>query len=139
MVLIELFDVATSENITGFLSLKPDTVYFVGDFGKILRYSDIYKKIAARNGITDVEIYARGASRNNFNKIVELLCKIIDLELEKDSEAEIIIDLCGGEDLALVAVGVVCEKYGDRIKLHRFNVNTGCTNDCDSGVIISEK
>ena len=86
MVLIELFDVATSENITGFLSLKPDTVYFVGDFGKILRYSDIYKKIAARNGITDVEIYARGASRNNFNKIVELLCKIIDLELEKDIE-----------------------------------------------------
>lgn len=41
-------------------------------------------------------------------------------------------DLTGGDELAMVAIGIVYERHKDKgIKLHQYNIRTGVVYDCD--------
>ena len=49
------------------------------------------------------------------------------------NEEELIFDVTGGEDLVLLAFGIIYERYKDKkkIKMERFNINSGKVIDCD--------
>lgn len=55
-----------------------------------------------------------------------------------EAEEQCVFDLTGGDDLVLVAMGIVYQKYSDKnIQMQRFNVRNGIVTDCDNdGTII---
>ncbi len=127
MTVIEFFDRDSAvENIVSTLLCAPEKVVFIGSNIKQINKSiKIYQSVAESRGLK-VEFIPKGVNRNNLTVIIETLENIIE---ENDN---CVIDLSGGDELYLVAVGAVYEKYADRIKLHRFNINNGTMIDCDA-------
>ncbi|MGN0502007.1 MAG: hypothetical protein ACI4HN_03685, partial [Ruminococcus sp.] len=72
----------------------------------------------------NTEFHFCSVSRNNLSGIISSLSKIIE------NEEECIFDLDGGEDLYLVAVGILSQKYGSKVQMHRYNVRNGMLTDC---------
>jgi len=120
MTVIEFFDRDSAvENVVSTLLCVPEKVVFIGSNIKQINKSiKIYQSVAESRGLK-VEFIPKGVNRNNLTVIIETLENIIE---END---DCVIDLSGGDELYLVAVGAVYEKYADRIKLHRFNINNG--------------
>ncbi len=126
MTVVELFDNCSVENIASALLCAPDKVILFGDNEKkMLKIKDVYSRIFEKRGV-NVTFDCRKASRNNLTDIVNVLSDIVE------KEGECVFDLEGGEDLFLVAVGIVYSRYPDRIQLHRFNINTNRIYDCDA-------
>ena len=125
MTIVEFFDRNALDNIASALVCDCDKIIFVGDNGKkIAKAIEGYKKVCAHHGSTE-NISFLTANKNQLSSILNVLEKII---LEND---DVIFDLSGGEDLFLVGVGIMMEKYGDKIKCHRYNVRTDILVDCD--------
>ncbi len=131
MTVIEFFDRESPvENMISTLLCKPDKVIFIGDSTKkILRSIEKYKIIAEKREI-DVEFEAVGVGKNNLMAIVGA---IEDVLSEND---DCVIDLTAGDDLFLVAVGIVYCDNADKIKLHRFNISNNKMIDCDSDGVL---
>lgn len=126
MTIIEFFAKAAIENMASVLLCAPDKVIFVGDNSKRMKRAiALYEEVAAGRGL-QVEFAYKAASRNNLNQIVAALSDIIE------TNGECVLDLDGGEDLFLVAVGMVAEKYKGKIQLHRYNVHSNSLLDCDA-------
>lgn len=126
MTVVEFFDNCSVENIASALLCAPGKVILFGDNeNKLVKSEQLYSSIVASKGL-DVVFDHRKANRNDLINIVEVLSDIVE------KEGECVFDLEGGEDLFLVAVGIVYEKYRDRIQLHRFNIHTGTLYDCDA-------
>jgi len=126
MTVIEFFDKDAIENIVSSLLCNPDKVIFIGDkFKAMQRAIEKYNLIVNKRG-KSIEFSAISITRNNLQSIVGVLS-----ELVQDSE-EIVLDLTGGEDLYLVAAGIVHNCYPEKVKLHRFNINNGKFYDCDA-------
>ena len=127
MTLIEFFEKDALENICTCLTVAPDRVYLIGGINekKMTAYAEKYKQVLDRRELY-TEIICKAVSKNDLQDIVEKLSKIVE---ECD---DCIFDLTGGEDLCLVAAGIVYEKYKDRgIQLHRFNVRNNTIVDAD--------
>lgn len=123
MTYIELFDEMAIKNICSVLVKKPDKVVFVGSQRKRME-----RAIATYNELFDGEIIFEHkiAKSNSLDDIVSVISSIVE------SEDECAFDCTGGDDLFLVALGVVFDKYKDKnIQVHRFNINTGKYYDCD--------
>ncbi len=131
MTIIEFFDWESPvENMISTLLCAPDKVVFLGDGKKkIDRISENYKRIARNRGI-NVEFTSKSINKNNLMSIVSAIEEVVE---END---DCIIDLSGGDDLSLVAVGIVYCDNADRIKLHRFNISNSTMTDCDSDGIL---
>lgn len=116
MTYIEFFDTSAVENICECLVEKPDRVILVGDNKKKLeKHARRYHEIFADKGIK-IDFLWRVITRNNLDTITEQLTMIV--ETWKDC----VFDLTGGEDLYLVAVGMICERYPEKnIRLRRIN------------------
>ncbi len=126
MTIIEFYDKTAVENIASTLLCSPDKVIFVGDNEKrINRSIDTYKSLAADRGI-EVEFIPRKISRNNLKNCINVLSDIVE------NNDNCVFDIQGGEETYLVALGAVFEKYGNRIQIHRFNINTNSLVDCDA-------
>lgn len=127
MTIIEFFDRESHiENIISALLCAPDKVIFLGDGKrKMDRISASYEKIARNRGI-NVKFESKPINRNDLMSIVGA---IEDVVAENE---DCIIDLSGGDDLSLVAVGIVYADNADKIKLHRFKVTSSTMLDCDS-------
>lgn len=126
MTIIEFFDKTHIENIVSTLLLKPKKVIFIGNNLKMMkRCSENYFAVAQRHGI-GTEFAFCSVNQNDLSKIVQTLSEIIE------REEECVFDLSGGEDLYLVAVGILFERYGEKIQMHRYNINNGRLTDCDS-------
>ncbi len=126
MTIVEFFDNTSIENIVSALLCNPDNVILIGDNHKRLKkHIELYDEIAKQRGLA-INFGYRTANRNNLIKIVEVLSELVE-------ENEIcIFDLDGGEDLYLVAMGIVSERYKDKIFFHRFNVRNNTLMDCDA-------
>lgn len=126
MTIIEFFDRESAvENIAGALLNSPEKVIFIGDSTKRMEKSiENYSLIAADRGL-NTEFLFKGVSRNNLKSIIAVLEEVVS------ENKDCIIDIAGGEDLFLVAVGAVSQKYGDRIKLQRFNISNNSITKCD--------
>jgi len=131
MTIIEFFDWESPvENMISTLLCAPDKVVFLGGGKKkIDRISDGYKKIARNRGI-EVEFEAKAINKNNLMSIVDAIEEVLE-----DND-DCIIDLSGGDDLSLVAVGIVYCDNADKIRLHRFNISNSTMTDCDSDGIL---
>lgn len=126
MTIIEFFDDNSIDNIVSALLCAPDKVIFIGDNGrKMQRSIERYKSVTDGRGLK-IEYSYKKVGRNNLGNIVELLSGIVE------QENDCIFDLDGGEDLFLVAIGMVAQKYSGKVKMHRFNVRNGVLADCDA-------
>lgn len=103
MTLIEMFDRTPVENIITTLAIKPDRVIYVGsDSRKAKRAIPAYEKILKNRGIK-AEIIVRSVAKNDLEGILESLNGIFD-DPDEDS---FIIDISGGDESSLVAVGMI--------------------------------
>lgn len=127
MTVIECFDKDSAiENIVSTLLCKPEKVVFIGSNSKsMLRSIDKYKAVADGRNI-DVEFEVKTAARNNLMSIVGALEDVIN------NNSDCVIDLSGGDDLFLVAAGVLYAENADTLKLHRFSIENNKMIDCDS-------
>ncbi|WP_405344913.1 hypothetical protein [Ruminococcus sp.] len=132
MTYIEFFDINAVENICSCLVSAPERVILIGDNKKILQlHAQRYHSLFQKRGM-NIEFIYKTVNKNNLNSIVELLSEIVE------KYEDCVFDLSGGEDLMLVAVGIICYRYRDKdIQLSRINLRTGVLYDCDEdGVFI---
>ncbi len=127
MTVVEFYDRDSAQNIVGALLQEPDRVVFLGDSEKQMKKSvEIYREITSSRYL-DIEFVIKKTAKNDLLKIRDTLAEIVE---EYD---DCIFDLGGGEDLFLVAAGMVYEQYKDRIQLQKFNVLSSVLADCDDG------
>lgn len=125
MTAIEFYDRAPIENIISSLTTKPDKIIFIGDGDALNASIDIYKRFVAKRNLP-IFIDHRAIDKNDLNNIVKVLSKIVE------NEKDCVFDLTGGDDLVLVAMGIVYAKYPQKnIKMQRFNVAEDFVSDCD--------
>lgn len=131
MTVIEFFDRESNvENIISTLLCAPDKVVFLGNNKKkIERLCERYKEIAQKRGI-QVEFEAKAINKNKLMSIVSAVEEVLE------NNNDCIVDLSGGDDLSLVAVGIVYCDNADKIKLHRFNISNNTMTDCDSDGVL---
>lgn len=131
MTIIEFFDKSAIENIASSLLCQPDRVIFIGSSKKQMdRNLSLYREVLTQRGL-NTELIPRTVSRNNLALILDTLTEIVK------EDPDCVFDLTGGEDLYLVATGMLAKEYPN-IKLHRFNVLNSTFIDCDAdGVLLN--
>ncbi len=126
MTIIEFYDKAALDNIAGAMLCNADRVIFVGDSrAKMEKSREIYRSILRKRGVNPA-LECQCINRNNLQNIVECLENIVV------SYDNCIFDLTGGEDLYLVAVGILMNKYHGTVQSHRFNFRNNVLYDCDA-------
>jgi hypothetical protein len=127
MVIVEFFDKVSLENICSALLCHPEQVILVGaNRNRMVSAANTYHKLLRSKGIK-TEFSCITSSRNNLRSIVDKLSRIVD-----DCNGDCIFDLTGGDDLYLVAVGIIMERYGEKVQCHRFNFMNDKLCDCDA-------
>lgn len=126
MTYIEFFDKTASENVCACLTNPPERLILVGDKQKVLKkHAERYQELFANRG-HQVEVICRSINKNNMQGIIDALSVIVETY---DNCA---FDLTGGDELYLVAMGIVSERFRDKqIQMHRFNLRNNTIIDCD--------
>lgn len=126
MTIVEFYDSDPIENAVSLLLEGAEKIIYIGYNSKQLkRVIEDYSEIASNKGIL-VEFDSKTANRNDLLSITTVLENIVEVE------KECVFDLSGGDDLYLVAAGIVYERNKDKVQLHRFNVRNGKLSDCDA-------
>ena len=126
MTYIEFFDINVAENICACLAKIPDRVVLIGSSRKILeKHANRYRNLFFEKGI-DIEFIPQSINKNDILEVIDTLSKLV----EKYDDC--VIELTGGEDVFLLAIGIVCERYKEKkIQIQRFNLMGGTVMDCD--------
>lgn len=115
---IEFFDEEPIENLITCMNFKMDKVIFFGhsDVMSPERVKVTRKSLENICGITDADFIE--VSQKNLYKIVELM----EREIEKVVHAggQCFFDLTGGEDLVLVAMGILSTRH--KVPMHKFDL-----------------
>ena len=113
---IEFFDSEPLENLITCLNFKMDKVIFFGHSDTMTenRIQDTRRALRNICGIEDVEFIT--VSQKSLYKVLELLEKEITMEMKSGNTC--FFDLSGGEDLVLVAMGMLATQY--KVSLHKF-------------------
>ncbi len=113
---IEFFDSEPLENLITCLNFKMDKVIFFGHSDTMTdsRVQDTRRALKNICDITDVEFIT--VSQKSLYKVLELLEKEITAEMKAGNKC--FFDLSGGEDLVLVAMGMLATQY--KVPLHKF-------------------
>ncbi len=127
LTVVELFDKTPIENLIGSLTTVPDRVIYIGENWMLEKFEGFYEEFVKNRDI-EIEVEYRSISKNDLGSIVAVLTEIVE------NEQECIFDLTGGEDLVLVAMGMVYSRFCEKrnIKMQRFNIRGGKTVDCDN-------
>ena len=126
MTFVEFFEKDALENLCSCLTVAPDKIILIGDNRKVMQsHADRYERLLrARREVVDFEIIS--VDKNNIYSILHVLEKIVT------EEDECAFDLTGGEDIYLVAMGIVFERHKDKKpQMHRFNIRNNTVFDCD--------
>ena len=130
LTIVEFFDGVTIVNMASAIATKPSKVIFIGERKLIEKQKSNYHRFVNEYGLENIEFDYKSINRNSISQIISVLEEIVQ------AEDNCIFDLTGGEDLVLVAMGMVFEKYHriqpGKVKMHRFNIETGKIYDCDS-------
>lgn len=130
MILLEFYDIAPIENIITSLTMPVSKIFFIG-VGKVMNEkAKRLENFLIKKGI-NAELKLLHIDGMELSQIVSLLESVVE------SENEVVVDLNGGEDLLLVAMGIVYERYKNlkKIELHRYNIKKGTVSDCDGNGI----
>lgn len=132
MTLIEFYDKSHIENMISTLMYKPERVIFVGDKKAMKKQLLHYEEYLRGQGL-ETEVEFRSAEKHNLPKLVEVLSDIV----EKYDDC--LFELTGGEELLLVAVGIVFERYKDKkLQMQRCNIRNGRIYDCDNDGVVAD-
>ncbi len=116
MTLIEFFDKTPVENILSSLALKPDKVVYISpESRKVIRAIPNYQKILKGRGI-HLEMRVKSIAKNDLEAIVAALYDIIS-----DPSDDYVIDISGGDEGALVALGIVLGSTDLQVSAFRMN------------------
>ena len=132
---VEFFDHAAVENICACLAQAPERVVLIGDDEKVLEHHcGRYQKIFDKRGFQGIDFKPQLIEAVTLQSIVEGLSQVVE------TYENCVFGLTGGDDLYLVAMGIVCERYRDKsIKMHRFLLSEGDILDCDQdGVTVAQ-
>lgn len=127
MTVVEFFANSPIENMVSCFSLNPHKVIFIGNGRRAKKHVAAYERLAARMGLSSV-FELRSVANPDINAMVDCLCSIVA------TEKQCFFDLTGGDDSALVAMGIAYErmKHNYRhLQMQRFNLNSGRFYDCD--------
>lgn len=113
---IEFFDSEPLENLITCLNFKMDKVIFFGHSDTMTeeRIKDTRRALKNICNIENVEFIT--VSQKSLYKVLELLEKEISAEMKSGNKC--FFDLSGGEDLVLVAMGMLATQY--KVPLHKF-------------------
>jgi len=113
---IEFFDSEPLENLITCLNFKMDKVIFFGHSDTMTenRIQDTRRALKNICEISDVEFVT--VSQKSLYKVLELLEKEVTEEMKSGNTC--FFDLSGGEDLVLVAMGMLATQY--KVPLHKF-------------------
>lgn len=126
MTIIEFYDKTSIDNIVGALLCAPEKMILIGDRHKQLARSvEIYREVAAGRGIS-TEFSYKSINKNQLKSLIDMLTEIV---MENE---DCVFDLSGGEDVYLVAVGIIWTRYPDRVSCQRFNAHNGTFNRYDA-------
>ncbi|MBQ9921420.1 MAG: DUF1887 family protein [Clostridia bacterium] len=127
MVLVEFFDKEPIDNLIGVITMRPEKVYLVGELKKVTKQAELYNCFLEHRNIESVFVPV-AVIKNNIAMIVEKLSEIVE------SSDECYFGLTGGDDTALVSVGMVYEKYKNdkKIFLHRYNIQNNTISYVES-------
>ncbi len=134
MTIVEFFDGVSVVNMASCLSMNPDKIIFIGERKPMRKQENVFRRFVQSRGL-EVEFEYRPVMRGNIEQIVSVLSEIAE------NEEDCIFDLTGGEDLVLVGMGMVFEKYKStrKIRMHRIDIRTGNFCDCDFDGILPER
>lgn len=124
MTVVEFFDRAPIENMASCLTIKPHKVIFVGKNENATEQLKIYNRFLKKTGIK-TELQFVSVEQNTIDAVYRELIRIVE------NNSDCVFDLTGGDDIILVAMGKVCEKYKG-VKLHKFDIETGRVIDVDN-------
>lgn len=127
MTVVEFFDKNAIENMLSALCCQPERILFVGhNRTQIAKHLDHYREVLQGRGLKVELLPPKSINRNNLLQAVEALSALVEQYGPCD------FNLDGGEELYLVAVGMVAQKYPDKVRLHRFNIRNNTITDCDA-------
>ena len=123
MTYIHFFDGISIESVCACLASPPEKLIVIGSNGNAMRrYARSLASMLHRRGqIVQTEV--RTVPKNDLQAVYSLLCEI----MAEDGNCS--VSLNGGDELAMVATGMLYEKYGTKPKLHRFNLVRGVIAD----------
>lgn len=126
MTYIEFFDKTVIENVCACLTAVPERVILIGDKRRLLQeHAERYAEVFEARGC-HVEFECRLVNKNDVRSIVAVLTEIVQ------REKECAIDLTGGEELYLLATGIVYERFPQyQLQMHRFNIRNNTIIDVD--------
>lgn len=115
---IEFFDEEPIENLITCMNFKMDKVIFFGhnDIMTQEKIQATRKSLKNICDITNVEFFE--VSQKNLYKIVELMEN--EIRKEVHSGGKCFFDLTGGEDLVLVAMGILSTRH--KVPMHKFDI-----------------
>lgn len=127
MTIVEFFDRSPIMNILSSLTDAPDKIIFLGNDGAMNRYEPIYRSFFAQRGLS-IQLEYRSICGLELEGIVELLTQIVQ------AEPDCVFDLTGGKDLALVAMGIVYERFRNKnVRLQSIQVPCSQVCSCVDG------
>ena len=133
MTLIECFDREPVENIISCLRLNPQKVIFLGD-EEIMRPSIRRYRVFLESRGQRTELVMKAVKIDNLNNIMSVLTEIIR------EEKECIIDLTGGDEQVVMAVGAVLASLDEdtqkRVSVQRYNFLKNAPVDCDGDAAV---
>ncbi len=126
MTYIEFFDRQSTENVSACLTYAPQRVIYIGDNSKLMkRYIARYQRVFADRG-QEIEFLCRTVSKSNLDDAVALLTELVE------TYDDCVFDITGGEELLILALGVVCAQHPDKnIQIHKFNLRNNAIYDYD--------
>lgn len=110
MTIIELYDGAPINNIIGALTFEPEKVVYVGSFSKkqfAAKKLPVLKKYFEHKQLQATEIEYVQVRKDDLHDIIEKLEKVYS----ENTDCHFNIEVTGGEDLMLVAIGVMCQRH----------------------------
>lgn len=136
MVLIELIDREPIENICTCLSFKPDKIIYLGSSENAQSKIELYRELLAKRG-EKIELEFVKTEEFNLSENVRIIQEIIE------SNTDCYIDLTGGEELCLTAIGIVYERCNrldvdengnarNTVQMHFIRIHDNYVADCDA-------
>ena len=104
MTIIESFVRAPINNILSALENPVEKIIFLGEAEHMEKHLVVYKKLLKAKKI-ETELVMKAVSTKDLDSILNILTEIVE------SEESIVLDATGGEDLVLLAFGIIYERY----------------------------
>lgn len=128
MTLIECFDRSVNANIVSCLHLRPEKVIFLGSSPDMDSAIDRYRTFFKDRNLS-VKLKPQPVCMEHMEDIADTLFRVVR------QEAPCVIDVTGGDERLLMAVGMLLSRLSPELRkqvsIQKFDKETGLAQDCD--------